>query len=85
MFTSTPVETVNSINISQQHIFIRAKHFPGVPAQNEQCTLKDNYLCIQYLLGIPINRRHLVLTIRKTFSFDRKKHQLPFCFACDVI
>ena len=30
MFTSTPVEIVNSINISQQHIFIRAKHFLGL-------------------------------------------------------
>ena len=88
MFTSAPVETVKSINISQQaeqHIFIRAKHFPGAPTQNEQCTLKDNYLCIQYLLGIPINRRHLVFTIRKLFHSIEKSINFHFVFACDVM
>ena len=53
MFTSTPVEIANSNEISQQHIFVRKKHFPGAPTQNEHCTLKEKnefFVCKLVLL-----------------------------------
>ena len=48
MLSSTPVKTVNSIDISQRHIFVRKKHFPVRQRKTNTAHLKRS----TYVLNI---------------------------------
>ena len=78
MFTSTPVEIAYSNEISQQHIFVCIKHFPGAQTQSEHCTLKEKLKTNLYLQKISDRCLRVQNVSQTILIIDEKSLRHPY-------